>query len=252
MLPAMTWLYVAIASVVPACGSLAGAGLLLPFPRAYARLKGPLLAYAVGTLLAAALIALLPEALAEGPGKPVLGAVLAGFVGFFLLEKVLRLPHVHAHESDGPGVRPAATLILVGDAFHNLVDGMVIGTAFAASPQLGLLAALATVAHEIPQELGDFVVLLESGMERRRAYVLNFMVGLVTLPAALAAYAWREAAASASPYLLAVASASFLYIAATDLAPVLHQEAGRRANLVQAASLGAGIATIALVEVLIG
>jgi len=144
----MRFTYVLIFSLLGNVGALTGAGVLLMFPKLHDRLKTILLAYAVGTLLSAAFMGLIPEAIEHHQAERVLLVILAGLFGFFFLEKILRLPHIHGHvaeQHDYTGERhtihPAGFLILVGDAFHNFVDGIVIATAFSVSVQLGVLTS---------------------------------------------------------------------------------------------------------------
>lgn len=235
-------------SLLGSLGSVLGAGLLLAFPRLHERLRTPLLAYAVSTLLALAFLELLPHALADGPARPVLAVTLGGFVACFLLEKLLRLPHrhahAHAHAGEPPEARPAGALILAGDAVHNFVDGVIVAAAFSSSVPLGILTALAVLVHELPQELGDFVILLQSGWAPERALAANALGALTTLPGALAGYLAGGWLAPHLPWLLALAAANFLYIAATDLAPLLHHETGLAAGLRQAAGLLLGLLTL--------
>jgi zinc and cadmium transporter len=173
--------------------------------------------------------------------------VLAGILAFFLLEKVVIWRHCHnaaceRHASAGP-------LILIGDAFHNFIDGVAIAAAFTASIPVGVATALAVLAHELPQEVGDFAILLESGYSRRRALLYNLLSGLSTLPGALLAYAFLMAAQGLTPYVMALSAASFIYIAVADLIPGLHQ----RTDLKQAGSqlvlILAGISTIILFHI---
>jgi zinc and cadmium transporter len=244
-------------SLLGSVGALSGAGVLFAFPKLQERLKSLLLAYAIGALLGAVFLGLLPEAIKEGQTQQVFLVTLGAIVVFFVLEKVLRLPHVHGHLGEHQNheqscnhhaQNPAGTLILIGDAFHNFVDGAVIALAFSISIHLGILTALAVVAHEIPQELGDFVILLQSGWGRWRAYWMNFLSALATLPGALLTFAAGDLIEPYLPYFLAVAAASFLYIAMTDLAPILHHDSGFKRSFQQLAGLAAGILTIALLR----
>lgn len=255
----LTWIITF--SLLGSVGALTGAGVLLLFPVLHERLKTLLLAYAIGTLLGAVFLGLLPEAVKERPPESIFLATLGGIVFFFILEKVLRLPHAHGHlgqhsNHDQPcqhhTQNPAGTLILIGDAFHNFVDGAVIAGAFSISTSLGVLTALAVVAHEIPQELGDFVILLQSGWNRWRAYWINFLSALATLPGALLTFAAEQRIAPYLPYFLALAAASFLYIAMTDLAPILHHDSGFKKSSQQLAGLVAGILTIGLLHGVLG
>ncbi|HSF24200.1 MAG TPA: ZIP family metal transporter [Blastocatellia bacterium] len=255
----MRFTYILIFSLLGSVGALTGAGALLLFPKLHDRLKTILLSYAVGTLLGATFLGLIPEAIEHHPAKPVLLVILAGLFGFFLVEKILRLPHIHGHASEHRDherephtLQPAGFLILVGDAFHNFVDGIVIATAFSVSIQLGVLTSLAVIAHEVPQELGDFTILLQSGWSPRRAYWMNSLSALATLPGALLGYLALHTIEPHIPYLLAIAAASFLYIATVDLAPILHHESGFKKSLLQLAGLLLGTGTIAGLHRLLG
>jgi zinc and cadmium transporter len=172
-----------------------------------------------------------------------MATVLAGIVAFFMLEKLVLWRHCHDDACDVH--RRPAPLILVGDAFHNAVDGVVIAAAFLSSIPLGIAATWAVVAHEIPQELGDFAILLDGGYGRRRAFALNTLSASATLPGAVVAYFWLAETREAVPYMLALSAASFIYIAMADLIPNLHRQSTPRALLRQLAMLIAGIGTVA-------
>jgi len=228
-------------------GAAAGAALLLLFPRAIRRdLVPALISYAAGTLLGAAFLGMIPAALARGSSAAILPTVLAGMVLFFVLEKLVLWRHCHDEACDVHG--QAGPLILVGDAFHNFVDGVVITAAFLVSIPLGIAAALAVIAHEVPQEVGDFAILLDSGYGHTRAFVLNMLSASATLPGALAAYLWLEQMTGAIPYILALSAASFIYIATADLIPALHRRLRLRDSALQLVLLLGGIATIALLH----
>ena len=137
-------------------------------------------------------------------------------------------------------------LILLGDAFHNFVDGVVIAAAFLTSPALGVATALAVIAHEIPQELGDFAILLHSGLRKSRAFAYNLLSSLATLPGALLGWFWLADVRQAIPYVLAISAASFIYIAVADLVPSLHRHTTLKSSVTQVVLILAGIATIAL------
>lgn len=248
----MVVLYILGFSLLGSVGALAGAGLLLLFPRVHGRLKGPLLAFAVGSLLGAAFLGLLPRALELGSIQEVLGVTLAAIFGFFLVEKLIRLPHAHGHAGEHPVLHPAGWLILWGDAFHNFVDGVIIATTFLVSIPLGILTALAVVAHEIPQELGDFVILLESGWDSKRAFWMNALSSLATVAGAVAAYGASGLIQAYVPSLLAIAAASFIYIAMTDVTPMLHHEHGYARSLQQVVFVLVGILTIGGLDRLLG
>jgi zinc and cadmium transporter len=206
----------------------------------------PLVAFAVGALLAGAFLHLIPEAIERlGSGPPVFLGVLGGFIGFFVLEKFLWRGHVHEPRARARGGPPLATLNLVGDGLHNLIDGMVIAAAYVADPALGLTTTLAVVAHEIPQELGDFAVLVYGGMPVRRAIGFNFLSGLVAVAGALLVLAAGNAL-GAPAALLPVAAGGFIYVAAADLVPELHRT--RRLS-VSVGQIGLMLLGVALVSV---
>ena len=232
-------------SILGSVGAVLGASLFLFFPDSIRRILVPyLISYATGTLLGAAFLGMIPAGLRQAPTVAVMATVLAGIVLFFTLEKFVLWRHCHdsqceLHSRAGP-------LILIGDAFHNFVDGVVIAAAFLTSIPLGIAASLAVIAHEVPQEVGDFAILLDSGYGRMRALVLNGLSSATTLPGAVATYLWLGETHAAVPYILALSAASFIYIAAADLIPGLHKQVTPAASLRQLVLLLAGIGTIVL------
>jgi zinc and cadmium transporter len=206
-----------------------------------------LISYATGTLLGAAFLGLIPHSLQHIPAPPILSTVLIGIVLFFVLEKLVVWRHCHnqqceVHSTAGP-------LLLLGDAFHNFVDGVIIAAAFFASIPLGIATSLSVIAHEIPQEVGDLAILLESGYSRERAILYNMLSSLSTLPGALLAYLTLQEIERITPYIMALSAASFIYIAIADLVPSLHRHTGLGSSLRQLALMLAGIGTIALFHV---
>lgn len=200
------------------------------------------LAFAVGALLAAALLGMIPEALERGLDPQALGGWLAvGLGGFFLLDKFARARQPH----DAP-LRAAVPIIVLGDGLHNFVDGVLIAAAFLADPKLGLATAVAVALHEIPQELGDFAVLVAAGLSKRRALALNLASGLATVAGGLVGSLLLDAAQAALPVVLALAAASFLYIAIASLIPVLHTRRSLPASVWQGALIFAGGGAVVL------
>jgi zinc and cadmium transporter len=231
---------------------IASAFLLLPSARRDA-LVPHLVSFATGALLGAALLALVPHALESGVGAHGIGiALVAGIIIFFTLEKMVLWRHCHADacEAHGPQehhrAKASATLILWGDAFHNLLDGVLLAAAFLTDVHLGIVTAIAVFAHEIPQEVGDLAILLNSGMRRRRALVLNVVVSLTSVAGAVIAYFLLEQALGLLPYALAIAAASFLYIAVADLIPGLHRRVDARTSVQQVVLIAIGILLIAV------
>jgi zinc and cadmium transporter len=234
-------------SILGSIGAIAGAGLLLTFPGAVrTKLVPYLVSYASGTLLGAAFLGMIPAGLQAAPARPILATVLFGMVLFFILEKLVLWRH--CHQQDCEVHTQAAPLILIGDAFHNFVDGIVIAAAFLTSVPLGIAAAIAVIAHEIPQEVGDFAILLESGYSRTRALVLNTLSAAATLPGAVLAYFWLAEAQVMVPYVLAISASSFIYIATADLIPTLHRRTSLIDSLQQTLLLILGIGTISLLH----
>jgi zinc and cadmium transporter len=230
-------------SILGSIGAISGAALLLFFPEGIRKTIVPsLISYATGTLLGAAFLGMIPNALKQAQAYPVLATVLGGIFMFFMLEKLVIWRHCHiekceVHSAAGP-------LILIGDAFHNFIDGVVIAAAFTVSISLGIATAIAVIAHEVPQEVGDFGILLDSGYSKSRAFLYNLLSSITTLPGAIIAYFYLEKITIAVPYILGLSASSFIYIATADLIPVLHQKPGFGAGLRQFVLLLAGIGTI--------
>ncbi len=235
--------------------------------------------FAIGALLGAALLALLPHAITmnENVDFHDLGlTILVGLLGFFLLEKMVLWRHCHSshcevhspsevhapsnkivsgevpspvethshthshqHNKDASG-----TLIIIGDAVHNLVDGVLIAAAFMTDIDLGIVTALAVAAHEIPQEIGDFAILLNSGYKRGRALFFNVLASMATIVGAVIAYYSLQSMQHALPYILAIAASSFIYIAVADLIPGLHKKTELRETLQQITLIILGVTTI--------
>jgi zinc and cadmium transporter len=238
-------------SILGSCGGLLVASSLLLFnDHVRARVVPWLVSYAVGALLGVALLALIPEALESLTPGAVFGTLLAGIIAFFMLEKLVLLRHCHADECQVHGA--TATLVLVGDAFHNFIDGAIISVAVLSSVPLGVNTAIAVAAHEIPQEVGDFAILLAAGYSRGRAMLLNLVSGVSGLAGALLAYGAVEVVPGATPYVLAFSSASLIYIAMADLIPDLHRGQIDASGTRQVALMAGGIGTVVLFERLFG
>jgi len=211
--------------------------------------------FAIGAMLGAALLGLLPHAFADAGNADshgVSAAVLAGLLGFFLLEKLVLWRHCHVehcemHDPDEHAHRRAAAiLILLGDGIHNFIDGVLIGAAFLTDIHLGVVTSLAVAAHEIPQEVGDFAVLLHGGFDRARALLFNLLSSVTTVLGGLLAYFVLKDMTAYLPYVLAVAASSFIYIAVADLIPGLHKRLEIRATVQQVVLISAGVAIIAI------
>jgi zinc and cadmium transporter len=218
-----------------------------------------LVAFATGALLGAALLGLLPEAFERaGPGQwqGVGLSVLGGIALFFILEKLVLWRHCHADDCEththapagDPRDRAAGPMMLVGDAVHNLLDGVLIAAAFMTDVSLGILAGVAVMTHEIPSEVGNFAVLLHSGFSRARALAWNLATSLTSIVGGVLGYLALSRAQQALPYALGVAAACLLYVAVADLIPGLHKRVGLKDSLMQVAMMTAGVGVIAAVE----
>src|SRR5690349_19903646 len=188
------------------------------------------------------MLALLPTTLEQLPAPRVFTTLLAGILLFFVLEKLVLWRHCHTHDCE---VHESSVVpVLVGDAFHNFVNGAVIVAAVITSIPLGVSTAVAIAAHEIPKELGDFAILLHAGYSRRRALLLNVLSGLSSAVCAIAAFAAFDSMPTARPYFLSLAAASFLYVAMADLIPGLHRGRTDAGSMRQIVLIAAGIATM--------
>ena len=229
-----------------------------------------LVSYAIGALLGAAFLEVLPDAIqASSDAATSAGTVLFGILGFFILEKLVIWRHCHmeaceAHEPKAAGDIGHAgydggrsgLMILVGNTFHNFVDGILIAAAFMGGVNLGIVTAIAIITHEIPQQVGDFMILLHSGFARGKALAFNLLSSAAMIAGGLLAYSGLSAMQSAVPVFLALAAASMIYVAVADLIPGLHKHPQLSATLHQVLLIVAGIATIwfahRLVESLVG
>jgi zinc and cadmium transporter len=211
----------------------------------------------VGIMLSTSLLHALPEAFESGTDpRKLFGMLLAGLLAFFLLEKFAILRHSHHHEGDGhhhehghdkDEAGQSGWMILVGDGLHNFTDGILIAAAFLANPQLGLVTALAIIAHEIPQEIGDFIVLLNAGFSRTRAYVYNLICSMMAVVGGVLGYYTLEGAQSLIPFVLVFASSGFIYIAVSDLMPQMQRRATLRETIPQIALIACGVGLVLFV-----
>lgn len=254
-------------SIVLAClaggvlAIVAAAGTLLLKPARINRL----VSFAVGALLGAVFLELLPHALEGAPAERVMIIVLAGLLAFFLLEKLVLWRHSHGEQAAEPGADAGAhahaahshdhgrsgLMILIGNSVHNFCDGVVLAAAFLATPALGIATTVAVVAHAIPQQVGDFAVLLHSGYRRRKAFAFNVATGVATLVGGLAGYFALAQMQDLLPAVLAIAAASLLYVAVADLIPSLHRQPHPVETAKQLFLIGLGVGTIAVFHALL-
>lgn len=241
----MTFTWIISFSFLGSAGAILLAGAYLLFPEKIRQTIIPcLISYATGTLLGAAFLGLLRHSLESAPAASILSTVLVGILVFFLLEKIVLWRHCHDAECEKHA--NAGPLLLIGDAFHNFIDGIAIAAAFTTSIPVGVTTALAVFAHELPQEVGDFAILLESGYSRNRAFIYNLLSSLSTLPGAVLAYFYLMEVQKFTAYVMALSAASFIYIAIADLIPSLHKQSSLKHAISQIASIMAGIGTILL------
>jgi zinc and cadmium transporter len=218
-------------SLVGGVFSLAGGLLLLWKPHITKKVITPLISFGAGAFLAAAFLDILPEAI-EASDEPhtILGATLAGFLMFFILERLVmklfkekHLPHSHSEHTESLPI-----LLVLGDTLHNFLDGIIIALAFTANPALGLPAALAIAAHEVPQEIGDFSVMLNLGINRKKIVAINILQSLMTIPGVILGSVLGGILDPYLPLSLALTAGIFIYIAASDLIPELHHHSGHK------------------------
>jgi zinc and cadmium transporter len=226
-------------------GLLVASGVLLIKEHARARLIPWLVSYAVGALLGASMLEILPKALEQLAPPQVFTTLLAGILLFFVLEKLVLWRHCHTHDCE---VHDGSVLpVVVGDGFHNFVDGAVIAAAAMTSVPLGITTAVAVTAHEIPQEVGDFAILLHAGYSRSKALMLNVLSALANVAGAVAAFFAFDSLPVLLPYFLALAAASFLYVAMADLIPGLHRGRTDASSLRQIVLIAAGVLTMMVI-----
>lgn len=235
---------------------LAASSFLLLSENFRNRLLPHFVSFAIGALLGAAFLALLPHALTSLVSKDfhVIGlAVLLGLLGFFLLEKMVLWRHCHSDhcEAHTPqdvfkngSEKSTVSIILLGDGLHNFVDGILIGAAFLTDIHLGVVTSMAVAAHEIPQEVGDFAILLHSGLSRKKALLFNIFSGMITVLGGVLAYFSLGDVGEIIPYVLAIAASSFIYIAVADLIPGLHQKTRFRETMQQIVLITLGVLVI--------
>lgn len=218
--------------------------------------------FATGALLAVAFWGLIPHAIEEvgvAEVQGLSGSIMLGLLVFFILEKLLIWRHCHSgscevhgdtddHSHAHGAHKSAGTMIIIGDSIHNFVDGVLIAAAFLTDVQLGIVTSLAVAAHEIPQEVGDFAILLHSGYSKKKALFYNILASLTTVVGGVLAYYSLGDLHDSLPYFLALAASSFIYIAVADLIPTLHKKTDIKTSLQQIALIFAGVGLIVLLH----
>ena len=235
-------------------GLLVASSILLIKESARTKLIPWLVSYAVGALLGASMLEILPKALEQLPARDVFSTLLLGILLFFILEKLVLWRHCHEADCDShtPSDKQrdyaSAMLILAGDAIHNALDGVMLAAAFLTDVRLGIVAGIAVIAHEVPQEVGDFAILLNGGLSRARALTLNLLTSLTSVIGGVVGYFALRHAMGLLPYALAVTAASLLYVAVADLIPGLHRRTDPVAGVQQVVLIAIGIAVIVLTD----
>jgi zinc and cadmium transporter len=239
----MIFTYVLIYAFLGSVGAVSVAALLLLIPQQrIERLVPYLISYAIGTLLSVGILRMLPRALTDLPGRRVAVILLAAFVMFYVLESLL--VYRHCHEKDCTVHSGSGPLILIGDAFHNFIDGVVVASAFLTSSHVGFTAGLAVIVHEIPQEIGDFGILLQGGYSRGKAYGYNLLSSSTAIIGAIGGFCALSAFRHIVPYVLCVSAAGFMYIALADLIPGRRQRKRLHELIIELLLIGAGATTI--------
>lgn len=246
----MTLIWIILATTAAGILSIAAAASLSL--TILSRMVDKMVSLSVGVLLATALLHSLPEAFtAHDVDIPSLFiALMVGLLGFFVLEKAALLRHSHHHEHDGHGhhhghdaesAGKSGLVILLGDSLHNFADGILIAAAFLIDPQIGILTAVAIALHEIPQEVGDFIVLLNAGFSKARALLYNLISSLMAVVGGVLGYFFLDAAEALIPYVIVFASSSFIYIAVSDLMPQMHKRPKLKESIEQIALILLGV-----------
>jgi zinc and cadmium transporter len=256
----MTLVYIILATAIGGLLSVAIAATLTL--TLLTRVVKSLVSLSAGVLLGTSLLHVMPEAF-ESRASPhaLFATLLGGLLFFWLLEKAELYRHVHHHEGDGHDhhhhfdaeqAGRGGLSVLVGDGVHNFCDGVIIATAFIADPRLGVVTTLAVAAHEIPQETGDYIVLLNAGFSRGKALLFNALSGMAAVAGGIVGYFLVGPWEALVPFLLVAASSSFIYVAVADLLPQLQRRLTWRETLAQVAWLGAGLSVVTVAKGLLG
>lgn len=205
-----------------------------------------LVSLAVGALLGDAFIHLIPEAYAEATNPQFVPlAIIGGILVFFVIEKFLHWHHHHGLEASEPEIHPTGKMILVSDGVHNFLDGLIIGASYFVSVEVGVATTLAVILHEIPQEIGDFGVLIHAGYSKAKALLMNFVSALLAVAGVAVAFMLGASTEAFASWLVPVAAGGFIYIAMTDLIPELHKNKRVTHSLIQIAAILLGIIAMA-------
>jgi zinc and cadmium transporter len=235
----MVWLYTILAVVLVSAISLVGVFTLAIKSKNLSNILHFFVAFSTGALIGDTFMHLLPEAIEKNSSQIWPLALIIGILFFFLLEKILRWRHCHDEACENP--KHLGPMNLVGDGFHNIIDGILIGASFLVSPTLGLATTVAVVLHEIPQEMGDFAVLLHSGYNVKKALIYNLLSGLMAIIGAVLILIVGQSVVAITNFMIPLAAGGFLYIALSDLVPELHKETKKSTTALQVVAILFGI-----------
>ncbi len=241
--------YILVFNLLGSVIALAGGLILLKKTKFTAKISHYVTSFAAGALLATALFDLIPEAIEEGENLGIVVGtvfiyVLFGIIFFFLLERLLHWFHHHGIEEHEIKGKPIIPLLVVGDTIHNFIDGIAIATTFAISIPMGIVTTFAVGTHEIPQEVGDFGVMLSHGVKRSKVLLINILSALASFLGAILAFYFGSQIEGLAVFFLAVSGGFFLYIALSDLIPEIHHQNKKRFALAETLCLLLGIGTI--------
>ncbi|MFA6089334.1 MAG: ZIP family metal transporter [Candidatus Woesearchaeota archaeon] len=240
------WLYSIISVLVVSSISLIGLITLALSDKTLDRILFLMVAFSVGALLGDAFIHILPEAQEEINSTLIVGLfVLIGILLFFVVEKVIHWRHCH-HQTTKTHPHPYAMMNMIGDSFHNFLDGMIIGASYMVSIPIGIATTIAVILHEIPQEIGDFGVLLHGGFSKKKALLMNFLTALTAILGAVIVLLIGNKVEMFSLYILPITAGGFIYIAASDLIPEMHKETKISRSLLQLLMILLGVGVMAL------
>lgn len=244
------FIWILVATIVNGLIGLIGVFSLWLKEKFFNKLLMILVAFSAGALLSGAFFHLLPEALEVLPAMNVFAYLMVGFIMFFIVERFLHWHHCHQHGGKCK-VHPVSYLILFGDGAHNLIDGIIIGVSFFVSIPFGIITTLLIIGHEIPQELGNFGVLVYGGFGKTKALIYSFISQLTCVIGGMAAYFFSKSIEGAVPLILPFAAGGFIYIAASDLIPELHKEPKLKKSLISFGFFIVGIVFMFTLKVLL-
>lgn len=244
-------LYSVVATIIVSLISLSGLATLSLKEGVLNKIVFYLVAISAGSLMGGAFLHLIPEAIVD-IGSANIGnvffAVLAGFAAFFVLERVLHWHHCHKHGTSSH-VHSFTYMNLIGDGFHNFIDGVVIAAAFSLNTELGIATTIGVITHEIPQEISDFGVLIYGGLSKSKALLLNFLSATLAIFGAFCGVFLSQVTTGAMPLLVAVTAGGFIYIAASDLIPELHKESDLRKSIIAFLCFFVGVVMMAVLKI---